>query len=242
MRYLAFRLWEAQDLRCDRASADREQAWNLLPNHLWQSRAVPADDEKVATCPANPTNHDPRTPSPHRPLLRRIQPPPTPPITTPTGHPSHALQLDAQSAARTGRRHQHPQPNPTRHRRQNRIHHPATQQPTTPHRHRPNPRRNLRLPTHRSAQRPNPQTPKMKQPNLLPVGPAVADVLRHHIVGLTGFEPDSQHDVAGSSICGFRTSTCGNKHFYRLTVYATAGHIGTLMLHESCTGFGDGSR
>ncbi|MDQ3476487.1 MAG: integrase core domain-containing protein [Actinomycetota bacterium] len=81
------------------------------------------------------------------------------------------------------------------------------QRPTPPHRHRPNPRRNLRhpagpgppdpgrerthrrtlegpdpqpqprLPTHRSTQRPHPKMTNSRDPN---AGPAVSDVLRHH--------------------------------------------------------------
>ena len=94
------------------------------------------------------------------------------------------------AAARPGHRPRDPRTDPARPRRQSRLGHPAPQQPTPPHRHRPNPRRNLRhparpgppdprrqrrhrrtpprtdprpqprLPAHRSTQRTHPQTPK----------------------------------------------------------------------------------
>ncbi|HSV41474.1 MAG TPA: hypothetical protein VLI04_22105 [Nocardioidaceae bacterium] len=54
---------------------------------------------------------------------------------------------------------------------------------------RTDPRPQPRLPAHQRTQRPHPQTPKMKTAGPAIAGPAVADVLRHHIVGLTGFEP-----------------------------------------------------
>ena len=43
-----------------------------------------------------------------------------------------------------------------------------------------------RLPAHRSTQRTD---PKITTPGPAVAGPGVADVLRHHTVGLTGFEP-----------------------------------------------------
>jgi transposase len=104
-----------------------------------------------------------------------------------------------------------PRPGPPRHRRQVRQRHPARTRPTTPHRHRPNPRPNPRHPAHpgprhtrrqRHHQRTPPRAhhrsqqglpttnPEMKNTRTyVSVGPGVRDVLRHHTVGLTGFEP-----------------------------------------------------
>ncbi len=87
-----------------------------------------------------------RTPGTPRPLRRRVQPPAPAPLTAPPGHPGNALRLDAQGATRTDHRPQDPRADPPRPRRQGRLGHAAAQQPTAPHRHRTNPRRNLRDP------------------------------------------------------------------------------------------------
>ena len=108
--------------------------------------------------PAQP-EHDRRAPGPPRPLRRRVQPPATAPIPAPPGHPGDALRLDAQGPARPDHRPRDPRTGPTRPRRQSRLGHPAPQQPTAPHRHRPNPRRNLRHPARPGPRRSGSSTP-----------------------------------------------------------------------------------
>jgi hypothetical protein len=68
--------------------------------------------------------------------------------------------------------HRRPQPRPHRTRRPNRISHPARQWPPAPHRHRPHP----------------PTAPHGKTADLKKVR-GYSNALRHHMVGLTGFEP-----------------------------------------------------
>jgi hypothetical protein len=51
----------------------------------------------------------------------------------------------------------------------------------------PRPRPHAPLPGHRRTQRTNPQTTKLVNPRR--VGSRVSDVLRHHTVGVAGFEP-----------------------------------------------------
>ena len=67
------------------------------PDHLRQGRAVPTDDEEVATRPAHPAEHARRPPGAPRPVPRRVQPPTSAPLAPPPGHPGHRLQRPTQS-------------------------------------------------------------------------------------------------------------------------------------------------
>ena len=126
--------------------------------------------------------------------------------------PATAYQARPKAAPANPRRH--PRPRPHRPRRPSRLHHPARRRATAPHRRRPHPLPNPRpdprpgpqhqnhqrrhrrtpprahprphqgLPTHRSTQRPHTE----KAPNLMKVR-NYSDVLRHHMVAGTGFEP-----------------------------------------------------
>ena len=77
------------------------------------------------------------------------------------------------------------------------LRHPARPRPSNTGRQRrhrrvaprTDPRPTPRLPTHRSAQRTHPTIPEMTTAEPTNVGPAVADVLRHHKVPPAGFEP-----------------------------------------------------
>jgi transposase InsO family protein len=127
--------------------------------------------------------------------------------------PHHATPATAYTS-RPSKPHRHPQPSPPRPHRPSRRHHPARRWTPTPHRRRPNlhrhpraradprpphphhPRHHRRtppranpeppqgLPTHRRTKRPHTE----KVPNLTQVR-NYSDVLRHHIVAGTGFEP-----------------------------------------------------
>ena len=154
--------------------------------------------------PASPTGR----------LHARLQPRTPPPRDRQT-HPSNRPRRHTPSHALDQRRRT-PLPNPLRpHRRLRRHHHPPRRQ-TTPPRHRPRPQT---PPRHRPDQRtptPSPSTapPEKSSPNTPSTptsdyqpkkhkkappeggGPVndvlrhlVNDVLRHHSVGLTGFEP-----------------------------------------------------
>ncbi len=92
-------------------------------------------------------------------LRRRVQPPPPAPVPAAPGHPGHRLPRPPQGHPR--------QPTATsdthdrvRHDkiRQGRHRHPARRRPATPHRHRPNLRRNLRPPA-----RPGPRRPRRRR-------------------------------------------------------------------------------
>jgi len=110
-----------------------------------------SDDEEMAPRPTRPTRHDHRTPSTPRPLRRRRQPPPAAPVLAAPSHPGGALRHHAQGHPRRLPRPRHPQSDPPRHRRQSRLRNAAPQRPTAPHRHRPNPRGNLRHPSSRTS-------------------------------------------------------------------------------------------
>ncbi len=56
-------------------------------DHLREGRTLPADDEEVAAHPTGPTRLLGPATGRHRPLRRRVQPPPAAPITPPPGHP-----------------------------------------------------------------------------------------------------------------------------------------------------------
>ena len=126
------------------------------PDHLRQSRTVPADDEEVATRPTRPA--EPHSPSSRHSSISS----PTSTTTAgrtgrcPTGRPRRPSTTRCPKplpGPATAPRH--PRPDPARPHRQGRLGHPAPQQPTAPHRHRPNPRRNLRHPA-----RPGPPDPR----------------------------------------------------------------------------------
>jgi hypothetical protein len=67
---------------------DPEELPPQPPHHLRQGRAVPADDEEVATRPTRPAEHDHRAPGPPRRLRRRVQPPPPAPLPATPRHPA----------------------------------------------------------------------------------------------------------------------------------------------------------
>ena len=109
------------------------------------------------------------------------------------GPPRHRVDQPAHVTLR------HRRPPAPRRRRTNlrrNLRHPARPRParsasSTPHRRAP-PRTHHRpqhaTTSHACTKRP-PRTPNEEHPNLRFAGPGVRDVLRHHMVGLTGFEP-----------------------------------------------------
>ena len=189
------------------------------PHHLRQGRTVPADHEEVAARPTRPAQHDRRAPGPPRPLRRRVQPPPTAPLPAPPGDPGSALRLDAQGATRPGHATPTPttgsattastRPAPSPCAYNGRLHHIGIGRThagtyvillvqdldirvvnaTTGELLRElilDPNRDYQ-PT--GAPKGPTRTPEMTTAEPAIAGPAVADVLRHHTVGLTGFEP-----------------------------------------------------
>ena len=146
-----------------------------------------------------------------------LQPPPPAPLPAPPSHPGHHLPRPTQSHAPPPTATATPTTASAPTGRPARLRHPARRRPTPPHRHRPNPRRNPRHPARPGPPRPRrrrrhrrtpPRThhrpthattsppadhpdppPRNRTPEPTIVGPGVADVLRHHTVGLTGFEP-----------------------------------------------------
>ncbi len=89
------------------------------------------------------------------------------------------------ATARPEQGSRHPPPGPARPHRQSRVRHPAPQQPTAPHRHRPNPHRNLRhpahpRPAHQSRQRRHRRTTPRTSPQPQPRLPAHPNTHRPH--------------------------------------------------------------
>ena len=195
---------------CSRLGHHPEELPTRPPHHLRQDRAIPADDEEVATRPARPA----RPPSPSSrpsstPFRERVQPAATAPLprrTEPPRRPPTQPAPRPPRTAATGRRH--PRPSPPRQDQQGRHRHPArrpadyatsasaepTPEPTSSCSSKTSTSASSTPPpanssasspsTHRRDYQPTGRPPgptrKRTARTYEIVGPAVADVLRHH--------------------------------------------------------------
>ncbi len=182
------------------------------PHHLRQSRTLPPNPQTLAP-PTNPSHHHSTDSKPNSTpsstnttTAAHTDPcpttPPRPPSTPARPKADPATRIDTHDRVRTDRvgetgirhparqrtppphrRRPHPLPNPRPDPR------PGPQHQNHQRRHRrspprPHPRPHQGLPTHRSTQRPN--TKKGLNPMQVQT---YSDVLRHHMVAGTGFEP-----------------------------------------------------
>ncbi len=189
------------------------------PHHLRQGRTLPADPEEVAARPTRPADHDRRAADPARPVRERVQPPPTAPLPAPPGHPGDRSTTPSPrpcpataptptpttGSGTTGSTRPAPSPCATTADCTTSASAEPTPEPTSSCSSKTSTSASSTPPPANSSanssstpaattsppERPKdpPADPEITTAGPAIVGPGVADVLRHHTVGLTGFEP-----------------------------------------------------